>query len=156
MKSNSPESTGLLMDTRSEDHGVTWREDHLRENDGLVPMSEAPYDAEDILRDATRGLSRPPRGRHRMRPSEPRRWLLIAREAGIPDAEGGQARWSLDHLFIDQDAIPTLVEVKRSSDTRLRREVVGQMLDYATNVVAHWPGGSYGIRASSPRGDHDS
>jgi hypothetical protein len=75
-----------------------------------------------------------------MRPGEPRRWLLITREAGIPDAEGGQARWFLDHLFIDQDAIPTLVEVKRSSDTRLRREVVGQMLDYAANVVAYWPG----------------
>ena len=43
-------------------------------------------------------------------------------------------------MFIDQDAIPTLVEVKRSSDTRLRREVVGQMLDYAANVVAYWPG----------------
>ena len=28
---------------------------------------------------------------------------------------------------------PTLVEVKRSSDTRIRREVVGQMLDYAAN-----------------------
>jgi hypothetical protein len=24
-------------------------------------------------------------------------------------------RWSLDHLFLDQDAIPTLVEVKRGT-----------------------------------------
>lgn len=31
------------------------------------------------------------------------------------------------------------MEVKRSSDTRLRREVVGQMLDYAANAVAYWP-----------------
>jgi len=43
-------------------------------------------------------------------------------------------------LFIDQDAIPTLVEVKRQSDTRLRREVVGQMMDYAANAIAYWPG----------------
>jgi hypothetical protein len=42
-------------------------------------------------------------------------------------------------LFLDQDAIPTLVEVKRSSDTRIRREVVGQMLDYAANAVVYWP-----------------
>lgn len=35
--------------------------------------------------------------------------------------------------------MPTLVEVKRSSDTRLRREVVGQMLDYAANAVVYWP-----------------
>lgn len=53
---------------------------------------------------------------------------------------GGQNRWSLDHLFIDQDAIPTLVEMKRSSNTQIRREVVGQMLDYAANIVAYWPG----------------
>ena len=45
----------------------------------------------------------------------------------------------MDHLFLDQDGVPTLVEVKRSSDTRLRREVVGQMLDYAANAVVYWP-----------------
>ena len=44
----------------------------------------------------------------------------------------------MDHLFIDQDAIPTFVEVKRSSDTRIRREVVGQMLDYAANAIKYW------------------
>lgn len=48
------------------------------------------------------------------------------------------ARWSLDHLFIDQDGIPTLVEVKRSTNTQIRREVVGQMLDYAANGSAYW------------------
>ena len=31
--------------------------------------------------------------------------------------------------------MPTLVEVKRSSDGRIRREVVGQMLDYAASVT---------------------
>lgn len=66
-------------------------------------------------------------------------WLLVAREAGVPDEEGAGGRWSLDHLFLDRDGIPTLVEVKRSSDTRIRREVVGQMLDYAANSVAYWP-----------------
>jgi hypothetical protein len=44
----------------------------------------------------------------------------------------------LDHLFIDQDGIPTLVEVKRSTDTRIRREVIGQILDYAANAVSYW------------------
>jgi len=29
-----------------------------------------------------------------------------------------------NYLFVDQDGIPTLVEVRRQSDTRLRREVV--------------------------------
>jgi hypothetical protein len=68
-----------------------------------------------------------------------RRWLLIKREKSIPGEDGGSGRWSVDHLFVDQDGIPTLVEVKRQNDTRLRREVVGQMLDYAANAVVYWP-----------------
>ena len=66
-------------------------------------------------------------------------WLLISRELSIPDDVAGGGRWSLDHLFVDHRAIPTLVEVKRSTDTRIRREVVGQMLDYAANAVTYVP-----------------
>lgn len=69
-------------------------------------------------------------------PDDPRRWLLVSQEAVVPDAEAG--RWALDHLFVDQDGVATLVEVKRKSDTRLRREVVGQMLDYAANGSLRW------------------
>ena len=69
---------------------------------------------------------------------EPRRWLLIAREFGIASEPDGSDRWSVDHLFIDDSAIPALVEVKRSTDARIRREVVGQMLDYAANALSHW------------------
>ena len=72
-------------------------------------------------------------------PGSPRRWLLIKREMSIPAEDGGADRWSVDHLFIDQDGVPTLIEVKRQTDTRLRREVVGQMLDYAANAVVYWP-----------------
>jgi hypothetical protein len=67
------------------------------------------------------------------------RWLLVKREAGIPDGENRTERWSVDHLLLDQNAVPTLVEVKRSTDTRIRREVVGQMLEYAANVERYWP-----------------
>lgn len=101
-------------------------------------MHEAEYDSEDLLQtllakypdllaggDDDAGLTR--------------RWLLVKREVGVPDKETGGSRWSLDHLFIDQEAVPTLVEVKRSDDTRIRREVVGQMLDYAANGVVYWP-----------------
>jgi hypothetical protein len=70
--------------------------------------------------------------------SSPRRWLLVKREAGIPNQEGGGDWWSVDHLVVDQDAIPTFVEVKRASDTRSRREVVAQMLDYAANGSTLW------------------
>jgi hypothetical protein len=71
----------------------------------------------------------------------PSKYLLIVREAGVPEAQGGSDRWFLDHLFLDGEGVPTLVEVKRSTDSRIRREVVGQMLDYAANILAYWPPG---------------
>jgi hypothetical protein len=74
-----------------------------------------------------------------MDPDDPPRWLLVKREAGIPDGSNAADRWSADHLLLDQNARPTIVEVKRSSDTRIRREVVGQMLDYAAKATVYWP-----------------
>jgi hypothetical protein len=52
--------------------------------------------------------------------------------------EIGASQWSIDHVFLDQDGILTLVEIKRQSDSRIRREVVGQMLDYAANCLTCW------------------
>lgn len=65
--------------------------------------------------------------------------LLIRQEMGVPKEEGGGAHWSADHFFVASDAVPVIVEVKRRSDTRIRREVIGQMLDYAANGVRYWP-----------------
>lgn len=75
---------------------------------------------------------------YQMNEASPRRWLAVAREMGIADDPASSERWSLDHLFLDQDGTPTLVEVKRATDTRIRREVVGQLLDYAANAILHW------------------
>ena len=73
-----------------------------------------------------------------MNPDNPRRFILIGREQGIADIIGGSNRWSLDHLLIDQDAIPTLVEAKRQSNSQIRREIVGQMMDYAAHATQTW------------------
>ena len=110
----------------------------LREDDELVEMLERPYDSEAVLQQL---LAKHPSllAGDQLEAGAPRRWLLVAREASLPSEEDGGGRWSVDHLFLDQDAVPTLVEVKRSSDTRIRREVVGQMLDYAANAVVYWP-----------------
>ena len=67
--------------------------------------------------------------------------LLIRREQTIGDSDDSNGRWSVDHLFVTKDAVPVLVELKRAVDTRLRREVVGQMLDYAANATAYWKAG---------------
>lgn len=81
--------------------------------------------------------------------------LLIAREAGIGDGEVS-SRWSLDHLFVSQDAVPVLVELKRASDTRLRREVVGQLIDYAANSSVHWQAGSIAAAFAATVGNENA
>ncbi len=73
-----------------------------------------------------------------IRPGDPRRWILITREKGIAETPDSGARWALDHLVVDQDAVPTLVEVKRGSNSELRRTIVGQMLDYAAHASETW------------------
>lgn len=71
-------------------------------------------------------------------PDDPRRWVLVKREMPVPDPATGNDRWNIDFFFVDQDATPTFVECKRFADTRSRREVVGQMLEYAANGHHYW------------------
>lgn len=73
-----------------------------------------------------------------MQPDAPRRWLLLAREQGISETAGEGGRWSVDHLLVDQDAVPTLVEVKLGGNPEIRRTVVGQMLEYAAHAAQTW------------------
>ena len=110
----------------------------LKEDSKLLAMEEATYDSESLLQKLLADHPDLLAG-DQIDAEEPRRWLLVTREMAVPGEQDGAGRWSLDHLFLDQDAIPTLVEVKRSTDTRIRREVIGQMLDYAANAVAYWP-----------------
>lgn len=103
----------------------------------LTPMIETTYSSEDVLQVLLERYSDLLPG-DQIDPEDPRRWLLVSREMSVPGAEDEGGRWSLDHLFLDQDGIPTFVECKRASDTRSRREVVAQMLDYAANGVEYW------------------
>jgi hypothetical protein len=104
---------------------------------GLIALVETPYPLEADLQTIV--------GQHpallagdQMDAAAPRRFVLATAEAGIAISESSGSFFSLDLLFLDQDGILTLVEVKRSSDTRLRREVIGQILEYAANVCAFW------------------
>ena len=105
----------------------------------LALLEQRPYDSEAILQEALASFPEVLAGSSTTDSGTSSRLLLIRREMGVPAAEGAGATWSLDHLFVSSDGVPVLVEVKRSSDTRLRREVVGQMLDYAANAVRYWP-----------------
>jgi hypothetical protein len=103
-------------------------------------MNETAYEAEHLLQKLLEDHADLLAG-DQIDLESPRRFFLVYREIGVPDAVDSGHRWSLDHLFLDQDGIPTFVEVKRASDTRARREVVAQMLDYAANATVHWPAG---------------
>lgn len=86
--------------------------------------------------------------------------LLVRREQPIDDSPDGGGKMSLDHLFVTKSGVPVLVELKRATDTRIRREVVGQMLDYAANAVAYWRPGqlalSFAATAEASGKDADS
>lgn len=114
---------------------------YVLDGDNLDPMEEQRFASEDHLQKL---LAEHPHllDGEQMSPGNPRRWLLVKREMGVPGAAGESDRWSLDHLFVDQDAVPTLVEVKQGSNTQIRREVVGQMLDYAANASRFWDAGT--------------
>ncbi len=107
------------------------------EQGGLEPMMEESFSSEDELQEL---IARHPEllDGEQMRPGDPRRWILITREKGIAERPDTSDRWSVDHLVIDQDAVPTLVEVKRGSNPEIRRTVVGQMLEYAAHAAQTW------------------
>lgn len=65
---------------------------------------------------------------------DPPRFVLLRREMPV-------GSWSLDHLFVDQKGILTLVETKLFQNPQSRREVIGQIIEYAANAVEYWSKG---------------
>ena len=104
----------------------------------LEPMTEQRFDTEAALQ---RLITQHPEllAGEQISPHDPPRWILVRREKGIADSpDAALARWAVDHLLIDQHAVPTLVEVKRGDSRELRRTVVGQMLEYAAHAWRTW------------------
>ena len=66
---------------------------------------------------------------------DPPHFVLLRREMPV-------GAWSLDHLFVDQGGILTLVESKLFQNPESRREVIGQVIEYAANATDFWAGGS--------------
>lgn len=109
---------------------------YVKDGEELHALSESAYEAEETLQKLLADHPNLLAG-EQMNDSEPRRWILIDGEFGISDEEHSSGRWSIDHLFLDQAGVATLVEVKRSGDRRIRRQVVGQMMDYAANAIRY-------------------
>ena len=104
---------------------------------GLEPLEEEPFSSEDELQSLIAEHPELLDG-EQIRPGDPRRWLLISREKGISETANSGARWAVDHLIVDQDAIPTLAEVKRGSNPEIRRTIIGQLLEYAAHAARTW------------------
>ena len=112
---------------------------YTRDREGrLEPLEEEHFAKEDELQALIAEHPEVLDG-EQMRPGDPLRWILITREQGIAESSSdAAARWSVDHLVVDQDAVPTLVEVKRGSNPEIRRTIVGQMLEYAAHAARTW------------------
>ena len=103
----------------------------------LEALEEIPFSTEDELQALIAEHPELLDG-EQIRPGDARRWILVTREKGIAASSGEGARWSVDHLIVDQDAVPTLAEVKRGASPEIRRSIVGQMLEYAAHASETW------------------
>ena len=109
----------------------------MHDSERLEPLEEELFGSEDELQALIADHPELLDG-EQMRPGDSRRWVLVTREKSIAESPGASGRWSVDHLIVDQDAVPTLVEVKRGENSEIRRSVVGQMLEYAAHAAATW------------------
>ncbi len=62
---------------------------------------------------------------------DPPRFVLLRREAPL-------GAWSLDHLLVDQAGVLTLLECKLAQNAESRRDVIGQIIEYAANAKTAW------------------
>ena len=86
-------------------------------------------------------------------PGQNLRWLLVKREMPVVNAASGEPGLSIDFLLVDQYGVPTLVECKRQKDGRARREVVGQILEYAASGRNYWSAAEFLRYARTTAGD---
>lgn len=71
---------------------------------------------------------------------DPPRFVLLRREMPV----GG---WSLDHLLVDQRGVLTLVEAKLMQNSEARRDVIGQIMEYAASAAQSWENGRVRAKA---------
>ena len=127
---------------------------YLRKGNELEAMKEVPFEKEDELQELIADHPELLDGEQIM-PGNSRRWILIRREMGLSQSKDGADWWSVDHLLIDHEAIPTLVEMKLRENPEVRRKVVGQMLDYAAHAE-HWTAEALRERFEERNENHDA
>lgn len=104
---------------------------YFMSGDRAISMSEHRYEHESILQKI---IADNPNLLLRDTDPDGSRLMLVDREFDMAEGDDSYASYYLDHLLVDQSGMPVLVEVKKSSNPQARREVVAQMLDYASRA----------------------
>ena len=102
-------------------------------NGSAVEMKEQVFQTEDVLQKI---IEENPHLLARSWDDHECRLFLVSREMRIMESDDSSNSFSLDHLLVGEDGIPVLVEVKRSTNTQIRREIVGQIMDYASRAAS--------------------
>lgn len=68
---------------------------------------------------------------NQINPQDPPKFVLLRREMSL-------GSWSLDHLYVDDKGILTLVETKLLQNPESRREVIGQIIEYGAYASERW------------------
>jgi hypothetical protein len=108
---------------------------HVDNAGSLNPLRETPYSSDDDLQ----GLIAAHPGLLGGEPDAGGGWFVVARRGALPDGADRTPRWSVEHLFLAEDAAPTVVETLRAGDSRARGDLFGQILYYAANAALWWP-----------------
>jgi hypothetical protein len=108
---------------------------HVDNAGTLNPLRETPYGSDDELQSLIAGHPALLGGD----PDAAGGWFALARTGPLPEGATRSPRWSVEHLFLAQDAAPTVVEALRSGDPRAHGDLFGQILYYAANAALWWP-----------------
>ena len=100
---------------------------YLRHGESYISLTGQAYESESVLQAL---IAQHP---EILAGEEPGRPALMLVKRGAPIQLEQDSGISLDHLYLDARGVPTLVEVKQEH-RQVRREVVGQLLDYAANA----------------------
>lgn len=121
-----------------------------RSDDGWTEVAETPFETEDELEEVV--AANPQLLCDSFTQGFPQRLLLIDRQQGVRISEQSAFEKEIDLLFVDQDAVPTLVEVKLRKNGEIKRRVIGQMLEYAA-YAKFWT--AQDLRATATRTHSD-
>ena len=105
------------------------RTSRSRSDDEWTEVAETPFEIEDELEEVV--AANPQLLCDSFTQGFPQRLLLVGRQQPVRASEQGALVKGVDLLFVDQDAVPTLVEVKLRKNSESKRYVIGQMLEYA-------------------------